>query len=641
MKLQTHLNRSKQVLASLGLAFSLIIPATSAAAAAQVNPQQDQLFEAAAQEFGVPKELLVAISYSQTRLKNHDGPSVDGGFGLMDLAGDTPREDGRGKHEERLVRRSNRQHTLDEAAKLLGVSPDTLKRDDRQNVRAGAALLREYARQLHGKTPTRLSDWYDIVAKYSGDTTTEGAQSAADEVYTTLQNGASARTTEGQVQIQANPDVRPRSRELRNLRLRSRTSGQNPTGAECPSTIVCRFVPAGYAQNSADPADFGNYDHANRPRDMKIKYIVVHDTEGSYQSAINHFQNTNSYVSCNYIIRSSDGDVTQMVRNQDVGWCAGDWYVNMHSINIEHEAFAAQGATWYTEAMYQSSAKLVRYLAEKYGIPLDREHIIGHDEVPTISPTRMAGQHWDPGPYWDWNHYMALLHGVSDEAERAQSAIPQGSQQSVTIAPSFATNTQVFTDCSSGTCLPLPSQGSSHLKLHTSPDEASPLLSDKYLHPDGAAGTDQIGDWGPRALSGKRYALAAQQGEWMGIWYGGTIGWFRNSAATPTAYLSKNATVTPRAGLASVPVYGAAYPEASAYPSGVPVQTLQPLYTFPAGQTYVTTAERLPIDYFYDATIDYSLPHDHEVIVGNERYYQISFNKRVGYVKAADVNLAR
>ena len=102
---------------------------------------------------------------------------------------------------------------------------------------------------------------------------------------------------------------------------------------------------------------------------------------------------------------------------KDVGWHAGNWYVNMHSIGIEHEGFAAQGATWYTESLYESSATLVKYLADEYDMPLDRAHIIGHDQVPGTTRPTSPGMHWDPGPYWDWEHYMTLL-GAPDRRAR-------------------------------------------------------------------------------------------------------------------------------------------------------------------------------------------------------------------------------
>jgi hypothetical protein len=48
----------------------------------------------------------------------------------------------------------------------------------------------------------------------------------------------------------------------------------------------------------------------------------------------------------------------------------------------------------------------VRWLATVYGlhIPLDRNAIFGHDNVPD-------GGHTDPGPYWDWPYYMSRVRG--------------------------------------------------------------------------------------------------------------------------------------------------------------------------------------------------------------------------------------
>jgi hypothetical protein len=84
-------------------------------------------------------------------------------------------------------------------------------------------------------------------------------------------------------------------------------------------------------------------------------------------------------------------------------------------------------------------------------------------------------------------------------------------------------------------------------------------------------------------------------------------------------------------------VYGSAFPEASAYPSVVPVRANDPLaYQIPAGQKYVTTG-LVPDDFYYAVTFDSSLPDDHTVIHGTTRYYQIILNHRLFYVNAADV----
>ena len=173
------------------------------------------------------------------------------------------------------------------------------------------------------------------------------------------------------------------------------------TDAECPSGLHCSFVPAAYQQNSADPGDYGNYDLANRPEDgLSIRFLVVHDTEVDYDGTLATFENSHNYVSAHYVTRSSDELVTQMVPTHDVAWHAGNWWINVHSVGIENEGFALD-PSYFTNRLYHSLARLTRYTAERYGIPLDREHIIGHDQVPGPTEAFQAGMHWDPGTYFD------------------------------------------------------------------------------------------------------------------------------------------------------------------------------------------------------------------------------------------------
>ncbi|HSX17545.1 MAG TPA: N-acetylmuramoyl-L-alanine amidase [Patescibacteria group bacterium] len=637
-----------RLFAALALVVGLVLPTALASAASAASGQRTATFTAVANEFGVPANLLLAVSYNESRWTPHgDTPSSDNGYGLMDLRTKTVAvvEDGRGDAKRPVSQQGEitaTHYTLDDAAKLLGVASGTLKTDERQNIRGAAAVLASYAKQHNnGQLPASVNGWYSALVDYSGSTG-EAATLFADHVYATIQTGASLHTGDGQdLYLSADASVSPLhvNTALPNALSAPAVPQLNAAGnTDCPATLNCRFIPAGYAANSSDPADYGNYDPADRPHDMKIKYIVIHDTEGSYESAISHFQDTHSYVSCNYIIRSSDGAVTEMVRPTDVSWCAGDWYVNMHSINIEHEGVATQGATWYTEEMYKSSATLVKYLAQKYDIPLDRQHIIGHGDVPTLSPGRMAGQHWDPGPYWDWNHYMDLLHAPTTNGP----AVTQ-STKLVTIAPNFATNQPVImqplSDCPTDDCAPLPAQGSNRVYLHSAPSMAAPLLSDPYLHTGGEPGTNHADDWSATVEAGDSYAMADKQGDWTAIWYGGKKGWFYNpGGAGHTAHVSHGQALTPKQGLASIAVYGGAYPESSAYPATIPDQSLTPLYQLPAGQTYVS-AGKVPTDYFYDATIDFSLPDDHMIVKGNEKYYQITFNHKQAYVKAADVQV--
>jgi len=134
-----------------------------------------------------------------------------------------------------------------------------------------------------------------------------------------------------------------------------------------------------------------------------IDRIVIHITQGSFTGAINWLKNPNSKVSAHFVI-SGKGELVQMVNLKDIAWHATPY--NTRSIGIEHEGkyVIEQGciSTSFTKEQYAKSAKLVKELANKFGIPLDRKHIIGHNEVPGATKSC-------PSPLWDWDYYMELL----------------------------------------------------------------------------------------------------------------------------------------------------------------------------------------------------------------------------------------
>ncbi len=144
------------------------------------------------------------------------------------------------------------------------------------------------------------------------------------------------------------------------------------------------------------PADSSNYSNGG----IVPEFIVVHTMQGYYQGSMSWFQNPAANVSAHFVMQASDGEVTQMVRLDDKAWHVGAY--NGKSLGIEHEGWVDEPNEWYTWAAYTSSAVLTRWMADRHGIPLDRDHIIGHIEVPGAS-------HTDPGPHWDWDLYMALI----------------------------------------------------------------------------------------------------------------------------------------------------------------------------------------------------------------------------------------
>src|SRR3954452_7847062 len=140
-----------------------------------------------------------------------------------------------------------------------------------------------------------------------------------------------------------------------------------------------------------------------------IDAIVIHDTEGRFIGSVRALQNPRTQGSAHFVV-SRRGQVVQLVPVTDVAWHSGNSWWNLHSIGIEHEGWV--GRRSYTEKEYRASAQLVAYLAHRWSIPLDRRHVIGHDEVPNpFRPGFFGGAngHSDPGPYWNWAHYMNLV----------------------------------------------------------------------------------------------------------------------------------------------------------------------------------------------------------------------------------------
>ncbi|MFF3849227.1 N-acetylmuramoyl-L-alanine amidase [Streptomyces sp. NPDC002328] len=599
-------------------------------------------FAAAAAEYRVPQSVLLAVSYLQSRWDGHAGaPSVTGGYGPMHLTdartalATAPHhsegtEDPRGDDARPALRPqpdlSNaadvpaRLSTLVKAAELTGLSPERLRTDPAANITGGAALLAFAQRDLGVPLSADPADWYGAVARFSGADDSATAAAYAHDVYDVIRTGGERTTDAGQrVALAAQPRLAPRTAQLRQTGLRAPAAA----GTECPSTVSCEWIPAPYQQFGDD--DYGNHDLGDRPKSQSIKYIVIHDTEGGWEGVINLVQDP-TYVSWQYSLRSTDGHVAQHVKAKDVAWHAGNWYVNAKSIGLEHEGFLAYPDSWYTEAMYRSSARLVTYLAAKYGVPLDRQHILGHNNVPGPTTATVPGMHTDPGPYWDWAHYFELLGRPVKATGRKNSGL-------VTIRPDYAANQPVFTGCvAPGE--PCAAHGSSDVRLYSDHDEKSPLIKDVGLGTTPGTGVNDISS---RVSTGQQYAVADRWGDWTAIWYLGQKAWFRNPPAQPTAVPAKGVVVTPKDGLDSVPVYGRAYPEASAYPAGVPVQAVSPLpYRLPKGQQYVV-GDKVPGEYYYAVSF---ATDAHKVVVGKDEYYEIQFGHRVAFVRAADVRVS-
>ncbi|TDE34895.1 N-acetylmuramoyl-L-alanine amidase [Nonomuraea mesophila] len=636
-------------------------------------------FAAAAREYGVPESVLLGVAYLQSRWDANGGrPSTAGGYGPMHLVDTFPAEaldgtvgdalgDARGDEArpmpparvEPLASSALRlaqdapAATLPQAGRLAGVAPARLRTDPVANIRAGAALLASYQERPSADP----ADWYDAVARYSGSEDPATARGFADEVFTVMREGVERRTDDGHLvrldpvpdlppfvgSSESDPESEPWGEPDGSFAGWDTPSDEQPgwdtpgvTGeghdsakaesgadlAECPTALACEWMPAAHKRfGKKKHRDYGNHDRLSRTR--SVDYIVIHDTEGTYRGIPSLVRNP-KYVSWHYTIRSRDGHVAQHVATNDIAWHAGNWDVNTRSIGIEHEGYLAKGGAWYTEAMYRASARLVRFLAAKHDIPLDRAHILGHDNVPGTTPATVAGMHEDPGPYWDWAHYFHLMHRPFKAA---------GNGESVIIRPSYATHRPRFTGCDTAKpAKACPPHGASAVLLHTAPKKSAPLVRDVGKHGNKPS-TRSVYDHGARASTGQRYAVAEREGDWTAIWYLGQKAWFHNPASDPTAVPAEGPLVTPRRD--DVKVYGRAYPEKSAYKLAAH-QPLRPLpYTIGTGQTY-SLGDTVTGSYYAANAFK---PSRHVTTTGRLRYHQIQLGHRVMFVKARDMRL--
>ncbi|WP_225846301.1 N-acetylmuramoyl-L-alanine amidase [Streptomyces sp. HPF1205] len=655
----------------LGAAAALL--AGTAAGAAGGGPAQavdpgstrQAEFAAAAQEFKVPQSVLEAVSYYETRWEAHAGQeNAEAGYGPMNLTDLTAADldaDGLSatlspRYPDLLA--APAEHTAAAAAALLGTDTATVRGDEAQNIRGGAALLAHYARSYgHGALPRTVDGWYAAAARYSQPTEAKVAQAFADGVWDAMRAGATRTTQDGQlVTLAPDPRLHPDRGDVRELGLKDVTPPVSDEKPECPAGLDCDVIPGAYTLlDPGDQTDYGSHDLADRPHDLQVRYITLHTTDETYDGTLDLFRDPTYFAGAHYVVRSSDGHVTQMIPTKDIAWDSGNRSFYQHSVAIEQEAWATHGATWFSENLYRSTARLVRYLAARYDVPLDRAHILGHDNVPGTSEGGVATQHWDPGPGWDWEHFFDLLGAP------IRATAPAGSDV-VAIKPGFARNRRTTTYCDdvqgykrfpgpyrSFDC-PVTSADapSSFVPLYTAPSTTAPLLSDPYLHKDGSPGTNAMNDWGDKAPTGEQYVVADRRPGWTAIWFGGQEAWFQDSAARPATVPQKAERIVPKPGLASVPVYTTAYPEASVYPPDFVAfeggkaprpQVARAKYTIPAGQSYVAAGPAVNTDSYFAINYDGSAPYDQHDFVGQTKVYEIVYNHRMAFVNAADVDL--
>lgn len=389
----------------------------SAAQAALIEARRDYpaLFAAAYARYPqLPAGSLEAIAYVQSRwvmLAGTQMPLAEApaAVGLMGLY------NGQGFRDQ-----------VGAAATLLGVKRELIETDAYWNVLGAAALLAEQRTQV-----ARSASLADLLAAYAGVAEDKNPAIAAFareafayDVLLTLDRGIddegiriAARPIAWEREFTSDALVRQRAPfvrldlqrgavEVDGYRIDPVTEALTAaSGAGDPELQSTDYAPALWV---ASP-----YYHA---RSLAVSAVAIHTMQGSYAGSISWFQNNPSSVSAHYLIRSSDGQVTQMVRESQAAHHIGS--ENSYTLGIEHEGYV-NNASWYTTAMYNASAALTRHFCARYSISCASAYNgPAHSGVVVLSSSiRIKGHqhfpnntHVDPGINWDWPRYYGLLN---------------------------------------------------------------------------------------------------------------------------------------------------------------------------------------------------------------------------------------
>ena len=348
----------------------------------------------------VPKGMLEAISFTNTHCHHltdanyfHDGPeAMPRAYGLMGLV-----KDGKNYFRENL-------HLV---SKLSGISEAEILQSPEKNV---LAYAKAFERLAEDSKATEIKGYLSVIQQLSELPT--GEEKDVYPMQSMLYSMCLFLNDEKKAE--------QFGFQKYDFNLKS-VFAEHYDMLSAPELGISRSPD--YPPAIWDPAPECNWE----PRTKEVSAVVIHYTEGSYAGAISWFKNCDAQVSAHYVIRSVDGQVTQMVLEKDKAWHART--ANGYTIGIEHEAY---GNVWefFTEAMYQSSANLVRSICSRYeAIEGRRTHdrdtldsgfcvnnglynlggegaciaIKGHQHYPDQS-------HTDPGPYWDWNYYYKLIN---------------------------------------------------------------------------------------------------------------------------------------------------------------------------------------------------------------------------------------
>jgi hypothetical protein len=327
----------------------------------------DDDFESAARDYGVPADLVKAVSYVETRWhmvvgdEEHEGRPA--GAGLFALWGEN----------------------LSAGAAAAGLDTESARLRTTPNIIAAVARMADIADDL-GVSGSNLLAWTPVLEAYSQSDDAEVRQAYANDVFDVLATGAEYIAEDGSIvaKIPPHPEVGTPS-----------SGAPRAAGADYPGAI---WRPSPNKSSRGGTA---------------VNLVIIHTCEGAYAGCWGWLKNSSSGVSAHYVVKENGSEITQLVKENEKAWHIAANYksslnggiltnkngvsTNNFSVGIEHGGFQSQ--TSFQSGQIEASAKLTCAITKNHNIPRDRNHIVGHGQ---LQPNNRR----DPGPNWPWAHYI-------------------------------------------------------------------------------------------------------------------------------------------------------------------------------------------------------------------------------------------
>ncbi len=158
--------------------------------------------------------------------------------------------------------------------------------------------------------------------------------------------------------------------------------------------------------------------------------IVWHIAEGSYNGTISWEKNPQSQTSSHFVL-GKNGEIAQLVPLTEAAWTQGkvnkpthplvkmrkNVNPNLYCISVECEGFWKDTKGKLTDKQLKAAEYLTSYIVEEvdriYGveIPVDREHMIGHCEINSVTRSHC------PGELFPFDELISMVNGKQPESK--------------------------------------------------------------------------------------------------------------------------------------------------------------------------------------------------------------------------------